>query len=506
MSTHDKLALLLSAVAVVVTFLIARRIFENIPHLEDEIAYTWQAKVMAAGVLTVETPVKPRRFLVPFVVDYEGRRFGKYPLGWPALLSVGIRLGIRDAVNPLLAGLALWLIYILVKRLLGETPGLIAAILTLTSPFFLLNNGSLLSHPLGLVFSTGFALAWLHAFVPEINVVDQNGADNSRMRLLATATAGLALGAFALTRPFTALGLALPFGAHGLFLLLRGNNQVRRRVLLVGALAGLVAGLHFLWQYAATGDPFFNPYELWWAYDKVGFGPGYGVTESGHNLKLAIDNLGVSLGAAQRELLGWSWFTWLFLPFGVWALRKNRPSLLVASVMPALFLIYMAYWIGSWTFGPRYQYEGLYSFSLLTAAGISWMAGWLNDQEPPSLGWQPIAVLAAVGLMIAGNMLFHMPGRLNRMYGLYDISRAQMEPILEASDLTPAIVIVHADYWTDYGGLLELEDPFLTSPFLFTFGDEPDLSTVLRNNFPGRDIYHYYPDVSDRLIPDGSQE
>jgi hypothetical protein len=499
MSTNDKLALLLSLVAVLTTFFIARQTFENIPHLEDEIAYTWQAKLMAAGELTAETPIKPRRFLVPFVVDYEGRRFGKYPLGWPALLSIGIRLDMRDAVNPLLAGLSLWLMYLLVGRLLGETSGLIAAILTLSSPFFLLNNSSLLSHPLGLVFSAGFALAWLDAFGPDPPGIPKK---TNRSHRFAPLTAGLTLGAFALTRPFTALGVALPFGIHGLYLLLSGNNAVRRRVLLVGLLAVLIGSLHFGWQYAATGDPFFNPYELWWEYDRVGFGPGFGVTESGHNLKLALNNLGVSLRAAQRELLGWSFMTWLLLPFGIWAVRKNRAALLVGSVLPSLILVYMAYWIGSWTFGPRYQYEGLYSFIMLSAAGISWLAGWSPRQEPGRIGRRQLAVLGAVGLLIAGSMLSYLPQRLDRMFGLYDISRSQMEPFVSAPELAPAVVIVHAAYWTDYGGLLDMVDPFLTTPFLFTFGDEPGLADTLRQHFPGRDIYHYYPNEMGRLIPE----
>jgi 4-amino-4-deoxy-L-arabinose transferase-like glycosyltransferase len=99
-------------------------------------------------------------FLVPFVVDYEGQRFGKYPLGWPAMLALGIALGARSLVNPLLAGLGVWLTYRLGKRTLGETVGLLAAGLTLTSPFFLLNSGSLLS-PFGLV-TAAFALAgWM---------------------------------------------------------------------------------------------------------------------------------------------------------------------------------------------------------------------------------------------------------------------------------------------------------------------------------------------------------
>ena len=155
------LALILSLLAFCAALLVAVYIFEDMPHLEDEMAYVWQAQAMARGKLSVPTPPEPKSFLVPFVVDYNGQRFGKYPLGWPAMLALGERLDLRILVNPLLAAWGIWLTYCLGKRLFSELVGLLAAALTLTSPFFLMNSGSLLSHPFGLFLSTGFALAWL---------------------------------------------------------------------------------------------------------------------------------------------------------------------------------------------------------------------------------------------------------------------------------------------------------------------------------------------------------
>jgi hypothetical protein len=149
MSRADRFALALSLLAVLVTYIVTQHYFEAIPHIEDEIAYVWKAEAIAGGHLSVPTPPEPKSFLIPFVVDYEGQRFGKYPLGWPALLAVGVRLGVRDWVNPLLAGLGVWLTYRLGKRLFGETVGLLAGVLTITSPFFLLNSGSCSPIPSG---------------------------------------------------------------------------------------------------------------------------------------------------------------------------------------------------------------------------------------------------------------------------------------------------------------------------------------------------------------------
>ena len=100
-----------------------------------------------------------------------------------------------------------------------------------------------------------------------------------------------------------------------------------------------------------------------------------------------------------------------------------------------------------------------------------------------------------IAVLFAGDLIFYLPIRLNSMSELYGISKARMAPFLtsEAQSLTPAVVVVHTDYWADYGTLLELEDPFLTSPFIFTFGDKSTFPDILTETFPERGVYHYYP-------------
>ncbi len=517
MSRVDSIAVLLSLAAVVAAALVGELVFERVPHLEDEIAYVWQARVMATDRVVIESPVEPKKFLVPFVVDFGGQRFGKYPLGWPALLSLGIRLGARWLVNPLLAGLAVWLTYRLGKKLMGEVVGLLAAVLTLTSPFFLLNSGSLLSHPFGLVLSTAFALLWWDVTRPQGFARPQGFSKplGSYQHWLPPVTAGLVLGTFALVRPFSALGVAIPFGLHGLYLLVRGPRAVRKRVLAVGAIAALVGGVHILWQAAATGNPWLNLYTLWWPYDRIGFGPGVGVTRSGHNLRYAWTNLRFSMQVGLSDLFGWARYSWIFLPFGLWAARKNGPALLTGSVFFVLVGWHTLYWIGAWLFGPRYQFEGLFSLTILSAVGISWLAGWqLAPGDPKTAGarsgqtgsgkWQrrrPLAVTGVVAFLILVNLIFYLPPRMQSMQNLYTISRAQQAPFRTetALELTPAVVIVHATVWMQYGGLLELEDPDLTTPFVFAFGPKSTLEATIREHFPDRAIYHYYPDEPDRL-------
>jgi hypothetical protein len=47
--------------------------------------------------------------------------------------------------------------------------------------------------------------------------------------------------------------------------------------------------------------------------------------------------------------------------------------------------------------------------------------------------------------------------------------------------------------------LLELQDPFLDSPFLVVFNRGPAADARLARAFPERSIYHYYPEDPGRF-------
>jgi hypothetical protein len=507
MTRADRFALLLSLLAVLVSYFVADRVFERMPHIEDEMAYVWQAQAMARGRLTLPSPPSSESFLVPFVVDYHGQRFGKYPLGWPAMLAMGVALGVRSWVNPLLAGLGVWLTYRLGKKLLGETVGLLAAVLTISSPFFLMNSGSLLSHPFGLVLSAAFAIAWLDAWGPS-DTSDRRDAMAGK-RWLPALVAALCLGLLVLSRPLTAVGVAMPFAFHGLYLLVRGDWAVRRRLIGFGVLVLALSSLHFLWQFAVTGDPNLNPYTLWWEYDTIGFGPGVGRIAGGHSLRQARINTEFSLISGAHDLFGWGAYSWIFLPFGLVPLFRQRRSLLIAGVFPALVLVYLTYWIGSSLFGPRYYYESLFSLTIASAAGIAFLAGWPTRPDEPwrvYSGWKkarPLAMTAVLALMLSANLFFYTPLRLGGMHGLYGVSRSRLEPFLtsDARALAPAIFIVHPGHWTEYGTLLELQGPFLDTPFLFVISQNPQMDGKLGELFPDRQVYHYYPDEPYKFYP-----
>src|SRR3972149_6934567 len=124
---------------------------------------------MASGRIATASPPEPGSFLVPFVVDFEGSRFGKYSPGWPAALAIGAWFGVPYWVNPLLAGIAVWLTYRLGLRLAGGLAGVLAALLTALSPMMLMLSGSLMPHMLSVVLTLAWMLAWVDLFAPPVS-------------------------------------------------------------------------------------------------------------------------------------------------------------------------------------------------------------------------------------------------------------------------------------------------------------------------------------------------
>jgi hypothetical protein len=92
------------------------------------------------------------------------------------------------------------------------------------------------------------------------------------------------------------------------------------------------------------------------------------------------------------------------------------------------------------------------------------------------------------------NALFYLPQRLEILYGLHSIQRADLEPFEQIEDETPALIIVHPNRWEDYGALLELYSPFHDSSFIFAYHRGPRSDSGLVWAYPDRTVFHYYLD------------
>ncbi len=110
----DRFALIIAGWVVLVAALLAVFSYQRHPHITDEVAYVMHARFLASGALTLPAPPAPEAFTFYLMEVTNGRWYASTPPGWPALLAVGVRLGVPWLVNPLLGGVNVLLAYLLV--------------------------------------------------------------------------------------------------------------------------------------------------------------------------------------------------------------------------------------------------------------------------------------------------------------------------------------------------------------------------------------------------------
>lgn len=460
-------------------------IFERVPHSEDEVAYVFQAKVFAQNRLSVLTPDNAQAFWTPFVVDYDGRRFGKYAPGWPLLLSLGYRLNAPWLVNTLLGSLSLALIAWLGTCCYRLSTGLAAAALGLVTPGFLFLSASLLSHAASLFWTT-IALVALCGLVQQPVKAGQPLLLCGYRRIYPMIV-GLALGFVFLTRPFAGLGIGLAVGVFLGVVLLRG--EIRWTGLWGVLLGGLsVAALLPLYWWIITGDPTFNAYTLVWSYDRIGFGPDIG--PAGYTPADAVFiNTRLKLLTLATGLFGWpGWSSLIFLPVPFLAGRANRWDGLLLGTILSMILVHAFYWAFGGTDGgfPRYYYDALPALLLLTARGLQICIQIFNRISimGTQSGWLPVGLVL---LFTAYNLVFNLPSLLTAQKGKYNITAAPLKVVEQANLAEPALILVQdVDSWHDFAAPFAANCPTLGGPVVYAIAGGPAFNQRLRTQFEQR--------------------
>ncbi len=517
-SFHSIVALGLVLFSVGMSTLVSNRVFERLPHLEDEVAYLFQAKTYAGGNLVIETPEPRRAFWQPFVVDYRptGLRFSKYTPGWPLLLTVGVWLGQPWVINAFLSGLNIALVYRLGRAIFGRDAGLVAATLTAFSPMALLLNGSLMGHTAALLGVTLFLYAYWRL-------------EKQRRSLRWGIIAGAALGFVVATRPLTAIGISFPLMLWSGLRLLRAYYLrcdlfvVLRPLLALSSVTILLALTIPIYSAAATGDPGKNLYTLVWSYDRVGFGECCG--RNVHSLEKGLRHVRFDLSLLAADLFGWQledlrnlptylgdlletgqlgssitselqehlrtkgdyWpltgISWLLLPFGLLAGWRKRWTWLLALTALSLIAVHLAYWIGSQRYSTRYYFEALSAFAILSALPIAWiMQRW-------RLRW------LVYGLLLVG-MIFtlyaYSTPRIDALYRFNFISPEILTGIeARRSSDDPVLVIVSGNdvRWRALGVLMAVTSPYLDSDIVGAWDNLTEgTRAAIVARFPDREI------------------
>ncbi len=469
---------------------VAWGVYGDMPHLEDEHANYFQAKVFAHGDLTAAAPrAQPRAFFIPFIIPLNRQLFSKYPPGYSLLLAPGALIGQPWIINALASVLTVLAVYLLGRDLFDANTGLLAAALGAIAPMFVLLSGALLSHVATMALLTLFAWGFVRA-----RRLDE------RHPLRFAAFAGAMIGLAAITRPWTTVAIGAAFVILALIDVARRRRGAWRSYALLLGVAILVAEILPLYNYFVTGSALTNTYALWWPTDRIGFGPGTGMMPGGHNLPTAILNFQLDFPDFGPMALGGPVILDVAIAWGLVLAALLLPPLSGrdwALMLPVLLLVaaHFAYWArGNGLYGPRYYAEAMPFLWLLGARGLIKLCRFT---------WPRRVVYVALPLFIAVTLALTTQPRFLISDMDYRAARQDVAALARA-DLHHALVFVHAAIWSDYANLGWLNAVDVDeSDVIYAYDLDPLANQVLIEAYPDRQVYYYdrtqlYPLVAAR--------
>ena len=338
-----------STIAVVLSW----ALFDATPMIQDSQAQIFHARILAGGHVVLPTPACADHLLADHVI-VRPAFYSQYPPGHIVVLALGVLLHAPMLVNPILGGLGVLSVGALARAMHGERTARRAMLLGLASPFVLLMSSEAMSH------ATGFVL-----FPLALLAVVRFRATGSPSR---AAWLGVVLGALLLTRPVTALALALPLAV----LVLRdaARRPDRRIGLGIVLLAGaVVSGLFLAWNDATNGSPWVMGYTVRWG-PLHGFGFHDTPWGEPHTPRLGLSHTLSNLVAWNAYLFGGPIPAVLLVTLGVLRDRRAPITWVLALAPVAVLVLHAFYFFQDLIFGPRYLYEATAGVLVLAARGV----------------------------------------------------------------------------------------------------------------------------------------
>jgi hypothetical protein len=262
----------LALVAAAVALLVADGLFPFRSLNHDEGVYLQQAELLLHGRLFLRPPV-PEAFRPWFFVEDPRGMYSKYA----PVPAAAFALGKLAGGYPLaLAGIAAGLVagtVALGRELFDARVGVLAGVLLLATPLFVVHSGVFLPYALTTALNVAFAVWYLR------------GERRSSAR--DAALAGVAVGLAFFARPYTAVLFALPFVCHAVVTLFTtdawrvpfvapgGDDGARgcfRRRVVTAALGATGVAVTLAYNAVVTGDPLVFPYLAFAPDDGIGFG------------------------------------------------------------------------------------------------------------------------------------------------------------------------------------------------------------------------------------------
>ncbi len=404
-------------VSVVVTAVVMGVVLQGRAIVDDELVYRQQAELLASGRLA-EITVPPWGWEV-FTMWTRLGATGKYLPGEPLIQIPGTVIGLPALLHLLLAPLALWGWYRLVRGDAGANVALWATVLVGVSPMFMLTNALALSHTTTLTCLIFAALG------------HQMAAGDRPVR--GAILAGMTLGFGLMVRPQVVVPIGLVIGLATLYRLLR-----RRHSLAVAALIGsgsLWLAVIAAYNWALSGKPWTLPWYMFKPTERFGFGHVGGI-EFEHSPWTALENLAVVAVRFNGWWLGWPLSLGLVLAWLVLGRPRQGAQLWLLGATALILMNLPYYSTGISDTGPIYYFELLLPAALLGAhaivrAGTRW----------PTVTGAVLIVHFALGTT---SFLGENVARLDRLVTTIHTSTEEVLAKLE-----PPALLIHENHWTE---------------------------------------------------------
>lgn len=456
----------------------SRLVLDGIAHFSDALTYLIQGRMMWAGMMYMPAPADVELFKGSlFFVETGGRFFGKYPLGWPAVLGTFDHFGVGFLANAVLVGTAAVLTGLVARQFAPRRVAVLAALLIGLSPWTWFNGANFASHVASTCAVTGFMWLFLRTM--------------RRQEALSALGAGLFLGVGVVVRPGDAAMFALP----PIFVVL--GQMVRRPqrwtllgpLIAIAAMAGVAA---YLWQNAVTtGSALQSPYAL---------EPRWG--NDWH--RSALDVFGrftFQWVELNQHFPGWGLGGLTAALLGAIAAGHHwrQPGLRLLATSTLLFFIAnTAFGFTTVWWGPRWLLPATPLVAILAAELIDVALRAASDasQRARAAAGQAAVCLLIGGLVAAILGVYPAQVYLNRIAPPHLVSAAAHDAVKRAG-LTHAIVAMppRGTYppVDARAGMVFMQAPFESNNVIYVRSIE-GWPKHADKSFPGRDLYEIVPD------------
>jgi len=487
-------------------------VFEHVPHVNDEIAYLFQAKLFQSGRLFAPSPCARESFDFPHIIS-NGRWYSIYPPGFPFLLMLGLFLRVPWLINPLLAAASVILFYFLGRTLYNRSVGIVASVLGAVSPWYLLMSSTMMSHTSSLFFNALFLLFLFRSL--------------KRPSGLNGLAAGAALGMAILVRPVNALLFCLPFLVYYASYLLKNARTKIKNLSAILAAATPFCLLLLLYNFLTNGHPFRMGY-------LVRYGTSYSVIfgraatlDFDYTPLFAAGQIADNIRALNSEMFGWPLSSFLAILPLFWLSRlkpeDRKKDLLLGIVVAWMFVSFYFFW-GAFVFiGARMFFDALPLFLLLSARGIAefpGLVGQISKKVHPGTARNAMAVVLAAFVIYA--FAYHFPRYLSPPHRHWYFDRydhwfagttARIDRAIQGQNLGRALVVLKFLGRTP-GSFLEggwgsgflHDDPDLRRTIIYANGRAENWER-LQACFPERSLYLYLGTLErGMLVPMAERE